>query len=135
MLQMTLGAMLVALYAFLWLGLPALFAARLRQRREAAAVRQIALTDAIHSQLGPIVSPVVSKPLRGPWQIRIAVPLTRPLVAGRLLTVVQQALASDRTQREQYRIVLTFTPGPETTRQASPSGRYRAGWVDRATAA
>ncbi|HYL80661.1 MAG TPA: hypothetical protein VEU07_07610, partial [Candidatus Acidoferrum sp.] len=69
-----LGMAVFSLVVFVVVGGPALLADWLRTRSEEAIRRQIALTDAIDSQLGPIVSPVVKNPLWGPWQVQIAVP-------------------------------------------------------------
>jgi hypothetical protein len=69
--------------------------------REAVAARQIRLTDAIDAEVGPVAAPVVTKRLWGPWQIRIAVPFTRPARLGKLNAIVQ------RTLPERYQLVLT----------------------------
>ena len=66
------------------------------------------LTDAIDARLGPIVSPVVTKPLWGPWRVRIAMPLTRPAPLGRILAITHGVLSGiDRGNPGHYRIVLT----------------------------
>jgi len=72
--------------ALLWL------AAWRDRRREAAVARQIRLSDAIGAELGAIVAPVVRKGWRGPWEVRIAVPLDRPAVVARILGVTRAAL-------------------------------------------
>ena len=43
-------------------------------RREAMVARQVRLTDALADELGPIVAPLVVKPLGGPWRVEIRVP-------------------------------------------------------------
>jgi hypothetical protein len=74
--------------------------------RDAALARQIRLSDAIGAELGAIVAPVVRKRWRGPWEIRIAVPLERPRVVARILDVTRTAL--ERTALpDGYELVLT----------------------------
>ena len=47
-------------------------------RNEARYARQIALTDAIHRELGAVAAPVVSRRPGGGWLVSMAVPLDRP---------------------------------------------------------
>jgi len=132
MLESILGALFVSLYALLWVGLPACLASWVRGRRGDIARRQIALTDALHGRLGPIVSPVVRKPLRGPWEILIAVPASRPLAAGPILRVVREVLGPAPSPRDAYRVALTFAPGSPPGSEARISGLRTAGWRGRA---
>ena len=81
------------------------FAAWRERRIEAAIARQIALTDAIGAELGAVVAPVVAKPMGRPWQIRIAVPFSRPALIARVLAIAQRVL--DRTCAGGYEVVLT----------------------------
>jgi hypothetical protein len=62
-------------------------------RRHAAVARQIALTDAISEELGSIVAPFVEPALWGPWRVRIAVPLSRPMLVGRIVAIAGRVLA------------------------------------------
>ncbi|HEV8673128.1 MAG TPA: hypothetical protein VGX21_03715 [Methylomirabilota bacterium] len=78
------------------------------RRRRAAIARQITLTDAIAGELGAVVAPVVTKPLWGPWQIRIAVPFTRPATVGSIIAIAHRVLAfAERMSPGDYHIVLT----------------------------
>jgi len=52
-----------------------LFSNRVQRRAEATIARQIEVTDAIHAELGPVVSPVVRQRLGGRWQVLIPVDL------------------------------------------------------------
>jgi hypothetical protein len=97
-----------------------------RARRQEAVWRQIALTEALDGELGPIVSPVVKRPLLGPWRIEIAVPLAQFATVGRLLAVAHETL-SDREgmSPSQYRIILSARPdsgqrgrGPQVRKNA-----------------
>ena len=111
-----LGVVAVSLYMVSLIGGPMVLVDWLRNRRQATVTRQIALTDAIDGQLGPMVSPVVKRPLWGPWQIRIAVPFTRPAAIGRILTAAHEVLSvADRMDPHRYQIVLT--PKQEPARQ------------------
>jgi hypothetical protein len=98
----------------------------LRRRRDESARRQIVLTDALDAVLGPIVAPVVTWPLRGPWRIEIAAPLARPITVGRILAVTRRALGSDGMTPDAYRVVLCDRP--DSTRRA---GKSRAGGPGR----
>ena len=78
------------------------------RRQEVAVARQIALTDAIASELGSVVAPVVRRPLLGPWQVEIAVPFARPATVGTVLAIAHRLMAfGQRLSSRDYRIVLT----------------------------
>ncbi len=112
---MLLGMLVFWLFVFLWIGGPMILMGWLQNRRHEATRRQIALTEAIDSQLGAIVAPVVKKPLWGPWQIQIAVPFARPATVGRIIAVAHEVLSvADRMNPGRYQIVLT--PKPDGTR-------------------
>jgi hypothetical protein len=67
--------------------------AHVRDRRRAERMaRQVAVTDAIHRELGAIVAPVVDKPVLGPWRLRIPVPFERPALVARVLAAAGPAL-------------------------------------------
>ena len=97
------------------LGLLALAAWRDR-RRDAMVARQIRLTDAITDEVGPIVAPVVRKPLGRPWRVEVKVPVSRPALVSRIVTVAHDTLT--RTGAGRYELVLTPAPSPV---QPSPS--------------
>ena len=109
-----LGMTLVSLYMVLWLGLPMILTDWHRRRRARTMQRQIALTDAIDAEFGTMVAPQVEKPLRGPWQVRIAVPFGRPAVTAGILAATHRVFPAD----EQYQVILTPTPDltPEDAR-------------------
>jgi hypothetical protein len=80
--------------------------ARWRERRiESAVARQIELTDAIAAELGAVVAPVVSRPVRGPWRVRMALPVGRAATAARILAIAHRTLG--RTCASGYELVLT----------------------------
>jgi hypothetical protein len=88
------------------------------RRRQAAVARQITVTDAIGRELGAVVAPTVTPPWWGPWQLRMAVPLARPVMVARILAITERALARDEeTRAARWEIVLT--PQTEPPRPAS----------------
>ena len=91
------------------LGLLALAGWR-EHRREAMIARQIRLTDAIADELGPIVAPLVVKPLGGPWRVEIQVPVGRPATVSRIVAIAHDTLT--RTGAGRYELVLTPEPAP-----------------------
>ena len=74
------------------LGMLAL-AARVQRARDAVSARQVAVTDAIHRELGAVAAPVVRKRAWGPWQVQIAVDFERPALVNAVLAVACEAFA------------------------------------------
>ena len=78
-----------------------------RKRKAQAVACQIALTDALDGQLGPLVAPVVHHPPWGPWEIRIAVPLLGPAALAIIVAAVEAVFTrSDGTAIGPYRLLL-----------------------------
>jgi hypothetical protein len=65
----------------------------LQRRREATISRQIALTDAIHAALGPVIAPVVRRG-RGGWVGVLPVPIGHPQI-GLMVEIAQTSLGPD----------------------------------------
>ena len=129
--SLPLAAAMVTLYVFLWIGAPILLVGWLRSRRHETIRHQIALTDAIDARLGPVVSPVVTKSLWGPWRVRIAMPLTRPVPVGRILSITHGVLSGvDRVNPGRYQIVLTPKEQPackeRNVRPGQSAGKWRS---------
>lgn len=82
-----------------------LLAERARRARDECRLRQIAVTDAIHREVGAVVAPVVSRGVLGPWRVRIAVPLDRPALVGAVLAAAQRALAPVPSSRVEIVLV------------------------------
>jgi hypothetical protein len=102
-----LGMTVFLLLVFVLIGGPMLLTDWRRNLRQETIRRQIALTDAIDGQLGMIVSQLVRKPLWGPWEVQIAMPFSRPAVAGRILAIVNEVLAgAEGMSQDAYRVVL-----------------------------
>jgi hypothetical protein len=78
---------------------------RLERSRAYVIEQQIALTDAIHAELGAVVAPVVAKPVFGPWRVTFAVPFGRPALVEQLIVITSRVLAS--ASPAGVRIVLT----------------------------
>ncbi len=78
------------------------------RRREAMVARQIRLTDALAEEIGPVVAPLVSKPLGRPWRVEVQVPVGRPAVVSRVVAIAHDVLT--RTGANRYELVLTPTP-------------------------
>jgi hypothetical protein len=80
-------------------GLVALMAAlEARQRAQArVAAHQIRITDAVHAELGAVVSPVVEKPTFGPWRVVFPVPAGRVREVGRLMAITERVLGAHFT--------------------------------------
>jgi len=69
------------------------FAAWAEERREERVGRQIALTDAIHAQLGAVTAPVVTRGASGGWRVATSVPVDRPELAGDILSIARRVFA------------------------------------------
>lgn len=108
-----IGAVVAPLYLVSLIGGPMVLMDWLRSRRQETIRRQVALTDAIDGALGAIVSPVVKRPLWGPWQVQIAVPSTRTASVGRILALAHEVFsATDGMTPDRYQIVLTPKKDP-----------------------
>jgi hypothetical protein len=85
-----------------------LFMERRARIRLAACARQVAVTDAIHAELGAIVSPVVRRRLGGRWQLAIAVPFDDLDTVGRVVRAAYGGFdAPDRAVPGRFEIVLS----------------------------
>jgi hypothetical protein len=80
------------------------------RRREAMVARQIQLTDAIADELGAIVTPVVTEPLRGPWRVEIQVPIGQPAAVSRIVAIAHDTLT--RAGMSRYELVLAPRAAP-----------------------
>jgi hypothetical protein len=78
---------------------------RVQRSRTRVIEQQIALTDAIHAELGAVAAPVVVKPMFGPWRVTFIVPFTRPALVEQLILITSRVLAS--VSPTGIRIVLT----------------------------
>jgi hypothetical protein len=104
--------MTVLLTALVVLAIPCLaltallvFVERREDRRQLTRDRQIALVDAIHSELGAVAAPTVTR-RRGGWRVSMAVPLERSAVVADLVRLTAAHFAAEKTA-ERLEIVLT----------------------------
>ena len=99
-------------------------------RREAIHARQIALTDAIHRELGAVAAPVVSRRPGGGWLVSMAVPLDRPGTTAAIVRITERMFAPDGRGVDALRILLTPAAArPVTGASAGPSGRRVGSWA------
>lgn len=66
---------------------------RRRRLRAEAVARQIAMTDAIHRELGAVVAPTVTRRLFGGWRVLVPVPFERTAVVSRVLAIARDTVA------------------------------------------
>jgi hypothetical protein len=107
------------------IGLLALAAWR-DNRRAAMVARQVRLTDAIADELGPVVAPLVVKRLAGPWRVEMRVPVGRPAIVSRIVSIVHDTLT--RSGAARYELVLTpeVVPSRPVSSLARPARRLKA---------
>jgi hypothetical protein len=112
--MLSAAAILVVLLTPVAMLVVLLVALERRQRAHAdVAARQIMLTDAVHAELGPIVSPVVEKRAFRPWRVVFAVPENRVREVGRLVAITERVLGG---QLDDVHIVFTRpVPAPRAT--------------------
>jgi hypothetical protein len=106
---MTVTVVFFAIASLLWLG------RRIEERRSASIARQIALTDAIHVELGAVAAPEVRKAWLGAWTISMALPLEREGTVGAIVRIAQDLFSTlDGVDAPRIRIVLA----PQDQRRA-----------------
>lgn len=78
-------------------------------RRAQARVldRQVRLTDAVHAELGALVSPVVEKRAFRPWRVVFAMPSERADIVSRLVSITDRVLAAEAMSPNHLHIVFT----------------------------
>jgi hypothetical protein len=71
-----------------------------RQRAHAAQIaQQIAVTDAIHRELGAVVTPFVTRRPGGRWRVAVAVPFDSPAIVERVVAIAHAAMARSERAR------------------------------------
>jgi len=99
----------------------------LRERREAAIVRQIALTDAIHRELGAAAAPEVRRSWTRGWIVSMALPLHREGLVGAVGRITHDVFARlDGPRGPRLRLVLIPRVLPPSPR-ARLAGSARTG--------
>jgi len=85
-----------------------LFMERRARLRLAECARQVAVTDAVHGELGAIVSPVVRRRLGGRWQLAIPVPFDDLDSVGRVVRAAYKGFdGPERAVPGRFEIVLS----------------------------
>lgn len=119
----------IALIPFLAAGGLLWIARRRGRRREASIARQMALTDAIHRELGAAAAPQVWRDWSGKWTVAMAVPLDREATVAALTRITHRFFAKvDHADPPAIRVVLTpLEPrparGPAAIRAGGPLSR------------
>ena len=80
---------------------------RMERAHREVVERQIAVTDAIHRELGAIVAPVVRRRGRHTWTVAVAAPLDRSVAVGRMFALACDALGRDRGEAPDVSFVVT----------------------------
>ena len=79
----------------------------IREKREAAVARQIALTDAIHRELGAAAAPVVTRSWTRCWTVWVRVPLHHEGQVGAITRITHDLFSRlDRQDPPRLRLVL-----------------------------
>jgi hypothetical protein len=94
-----------------------LLVGRLQRSQEARVAQQIAVTEAIHRELGAVVAPSMTKRPWGPPRLVIPVPLERPNVVAAVLAIAHRVLRGcegGAAKRLQI-VVVPQAEGPSTS--------------------
>jgi|SRR5215813_12620819 len=106
-MTLLLTTAVVLLVPFAGISALLLVAERLQDRRERALFRQIALTDAIHRELGAIAAPTVRQRFGGGWAVSMALPLDRPATVATIVRLTGQHFSREEQDGTPLEIVLT----------------------------
>jgi hypothetical protein len=87
------------------------------QARAAVIARQVMLTDAIHAELGAVVSPVVDRQAFRRWRVTFPLAPGRAGDIGRLVSITDRVLGRESSP-EDVEIVVT-RPAPPPRPQAA----------------
>ena len=80
--------------------------------------RQVRLTDAVHAELGAMVSPVVEKRAFRPWRVVFAMSAERAGDVSRLVSITDRVLSDDPSATGNLQIVFTCPVSALRTRAA-----------------
>ena len=132
---MSLGAeiaIMIALIPFLAVWTLLRIAGAVERRRERCVGRQIALTDAIHRELGAVAAPYVRRTWTGEWVVSVRLALTREGTVGTIARITGDLFRRlDRQDPPRLRVVLL--PADEQVRRVLATGSTRpAGRLSRA---
>ena len=98
---------MIALVPFLAVWGLLVLSRRAATAREARVARQIALTDAIHRELGAVAAPVVRGGLGGGWIVSVRLPLQREGLVGAISRITHDLFRRlDRLETPRVHLVL-----------------------------
>lgn len=101
----------------------------LHERRNADVARQIALTDAIHRELGAAAAPQVRRSWTGGWTVSVSLPLHREITVAAITRITHDLFRRlDREDPPRLRLVLVPQEsrlGYRTTMVGSGPARLR----------
>jgi hypothetical protein len=117
----------LAVVALLWL------TGRIRMRREACIARQIALTDAIHRELGAAAAPEVRRGRSREWIVSVRVPLHREETVGAITRITHDVFRRlEREDPPRLRVVLRPQESRPRARTVTMGSTRAAGRLSRA---
>jgi hypothetical protein len=124
---------MIALIPFLAIWGLLRFARAVERRRDARVARQIALTDAIHRELGAVAAPNVRRTWSGEWVVSMRLALAREGTVGTITWITNDFFRRlDRQDPPRLRVVLLpQEPRPARRILATDSPRS-AGRLSRA---
>jgi hypothetical protein len=107
-------------------------ARRIQSRRERGIARQIALTDAIHRELGAAAAPEVRRTVGGEWIVSIRLPLQREDIVGAVTRLTHDLFRKlDRQDPPRLRVELVPREGRPVAGSMLSGGVLGAGGLRR----
>jgi hypothetical protein len=97
---------------------------RRRGIRMDAIERQIAMTDAIHRELGAIVAPTVTRTPLGGWRVLVPVPFEQPAVISRVLEIARDTVAPVAMLRGRAWEIVLVPQTPPAAREGRAGSRH-----------
>lgn len=131
--EITIG-IAVAMIPFLVIAALLSFSGRLRQRERVRVARQIAVTDAMHRELGAAVAPDVARDWLGSWTVSVKVPFEQAGTVSAVARIAYEFFAKSYP-RDVPRLRILLTARERTVRRlAGPSSviKLKTGDVTRA---
>ncbi len=99
-------------------------AERARRIREGVIARQIAMTDAIHRELGAVVAPTVTRSHFGGWRVRVPVPFEQPGVVSRVTEIARDIIAPAAALGGHVWEIVLVPQAPPPAREGRAASRH-----------
>src|SRR4029453_11658919 len=116
-------AIMIALVPFLAVWALLAFSSRVEFARNVRVARQIALTEAIHRELGAVAAPEVQRGWTGRWTVSVPLPLQREGLVGAISRITHDLFRRlDRQETPGGGLALT-PQGVPPVRRPGTSGR------------